>query len=301
MSFYHIVKFVKTSIDLTEAPFFHVPLKFKNFTVLESCIHVRQNKDCQGSMFWNDHLIYYIHQGKNIFGIGKQTYEVKAGELIVLPKSTMITYEKCGVAEEDFLYHGILFFLKEEFIIDFLKTANIQPVQVKERLQVYVQPAKERLLKFFESLLPYFDEPENIDEGLIRLKMLELLYDLASTDHSFLLQMMQLRKQPVNDLSHVLESNYLNPVSLKDLAYLSGRSLSSFKRDFQQIYHTSPAQWIKEKRLQKAKELLTMTNMSVTDVCHSTGFENITHFSKIFKEHFGAPPSFWKSRMSQPQ
>ncbi|WP_255654426.1 AraC family transcriptional regulator [Cohnella sp. REN36] len=41
----------------------------------------------------------------------------------------------------------------------------------------------------------------------------------------------------------------------------------------------------------KAKELLAETALSATDVCFSTGFENIAHFSKVFKERFGLPPS----------
>ncbi|MFG0217024.1 helix-turn-helix domain-containing protein, partial [Brevibacillus porteri] len=43
--------------------------------------------------------------------------------------------------------------------------------------------------------------------------------------------------------------------------------------------------------LDKAKDLLTNTSLSVTDVCFSTGFENVAHFSKVFKDRFVFPPS----------
>ncbi len=72
----------------------------------------------------------------------------------------------------------------------------------------------------------------------------------------------------------------MNPVSLHDLAYLSGRSLSA-------LYNTSPIKWIRNRRLDKVKELLTNTSLSVTDVCYSTGFENVTHFSRVFKDRVG--------------
>ncbi len=285
------MRYVKTPDQLTDAPFFHVPLKFKNFTVMESCVHIRNSK---GAMFLDEHMIYYVHKGKNIFGHGKMTYELNAGEMVVLPKSIMVTYDKYGSKDEDNLYQGLMIFLKDEFIAEFIKIASIKSVYTNEQVKITVKPVKERLLKFFESLFPYFNEPENIEEGLIRLKMLELLYDLTNIDKSFLLQLLQLRKQPVHDLSYVLENNYMNPVSLEDLAYLSGRSLSSFKREFQLIYNTTPAQWIREKRLNKAKELLSNTAMSVTDACYATGFENLTHFSRLFKEYFGIPPSHLK-------
>jgi len=52
-----------------------------------------------------------------------------------------------------------------------------------------------------------------------------------------------------------------------------------------------PSQWIRKKRLEKAQELLTSTTMTVTDICYTLGFENIAHFSRLFKSQFGYPPS----------
>ncbi len=59
---------------------------------------------------------------------------------------------------------------------------------------------------------------------------------------------------------------------------------------FRSIYHTSPARWIREKRLRKVREMLTATTMP-DDVCYSLVFENPTHFSCVFKQKFGVTPS----------
>ncbi len=48
--------------------------------------------------------------------------------------------------------------------------------------------------KFFESVVPYFGEPDNVDEGLLKLKMLELLYDVAATDKNLLHQLLQMKE-----------------------------------------------------------------------------------------------------------
>ena len=124
----------------------------------------------------------------------------------------------------------------------------------------------------------------------MRLKMLELFYDLTSTDKNLLQQLLQLKQQVYADIPVVMEENYANPVSLSDLAYLCGRSLSSFKRDFFAIYQMTPATWIREKRLAKAKEMLH-TGMPVKEVCFSLGFESPAHFSRLFKARFGKAPS----------
>ena len=108
--------------------------------------------------------------------------------------------------------------------------------------------------------------------------------------------MLQLRQPVKVDVRRVVEENYTSPISIKELAYLSGRSLSSFKRDFQSIYGVSPAKWIREKRLSKARQMLLSSQMSVADVAYSLGFENPTHFSRIFKQQYGASPSTFGNR-----
>ena len=120
---------------------------------------------------------------------------------------------------------------------------------------------------------------------------MELLYNVMDCSKNIFRQMLQLR-QPVRiDIHRVVEENYTSPISLEELAYLSGRSISSFKRDFQSIYGETPAKWIREKRLSKARQMLQSSRMSVADVAYSLGFENPTHFSRIFKQQYGLPPS----------
>ena len=107
-------------------------------------------------------------------------------------------------------------------------------------------------------------------------------------------------KQPVKaNLMEIVEENFATPITIEQLAYLSGRSLASFKRDFNAIYNMPPSDWIRIKRLNKAKEALANTNLSILDVCYIVGFENPSHFSRIFKEHFGYPPSAGRSRLSR--
>jgi AraC-like DNA-binding protein len=139
-------------------------------------------------------------------------------------------------------------------------------------------------------------EPDRINPGLIKIKLLELLFDLADADDKLLFQFLQIKRKEKRHITEIIEENLFNPVSLNDLAYLSGRSLSSFKRDFQSIYNTSPLQWIRNRRLDRAKELLANSSLSVTDVCFSTGFENVGHFSRVFKKRFGISPSMVRDR-----
>jgi len=53
------------------------------------------------------------------------------------------------------------------------------------------------------------------------------------------------------------------------------------------LFHTILAKWIHDKRLQKAKELLFSTPLTIADICYEIGYENVSHFARLFKSHFG--------------
>jgi transcriptional regulator GlxA family with amidase domain len=141
------------------------------------------------------------------------------------------------------------------------------------------------------SLEPFLHGIRTPQPGFIKIKMLELLFHLSDTGHQILAQVLDLRASTLTNITETVEENIMNTLSIEQLAAISGRSLSSFRRDFTAIYNMTPSQWIKSKRLEKAREMLSGTTMTVTDICYTTGFSHVAHFSRLFKSHFGFPPS----------
>ncbi len=260
-------------------------LKFKNFTAFASCTNV-YDTGIKGSMFLEDHLLLVVLDGRYTVKHNEQSYTVNKNEMVLLRKAIPIEYEKSG----DFM----LFFLNDNFLKDFIQGIKVYEKPEDELVPVSVITADKRLLGFVESLKPLMNEKKSVDENLIKLKMFELLYDLGNINRNLLLQLLQLNQQTRQNLDYVLENNYMNPVSLEDLAYLSGRSLSGFKREFSSKYNMPPSRWIRERRLTRAMELLTTTEITITDICFSLGFENVSHFSRLFKEHYGHSPSSYR-------
>ena len=64
----------------------------------------------------------------------------------------------------------------------------------------------------------------------------------------------------------------------------------AFRNKFKTIFGTTPKKWQNEKRLEKAKLLLEMTNDNVTEVCFKCGFENISWFIQSFKSKYKITP-----------
>ena len=256
-------------------------------SIIDQCIVTAGER---GTFFLEQHLLYVVLGGSVKLTCGRQTWTVSKNEMILLRRAQSVSYEKQG-SEETGLFESQLFAIIDELLKDFLTSQQVQIPQMTEELGAQVSPMSDRLVAYCWSLSPYFNDPSQVNPGLLRLKVMELLYNVMDCSKNIFRQMLQLRQPVKTDIHRVIEENYTSPISLDELAYLSGRSLSSFKREFQNIYGESPARWIREKRLSKAQQMLRSSSLSVADVAYSLGFENPTHFSRIFKQQYGYAPS----------
>ena len=80
-------------------------------------------------------------------------------------------------------------------------------------------------------------------------------------------------------------------LKLDEYAKMCHRSLSKFKRDFFNHYNTTPGKWLLEKRLDHAAKMVLSNNSNITQVAFECGFEDVSHFSRVFKTKFGVSPS----------
>jgi AraC-like DNA-binding protein len=79
-------------------------------------------------------------------------------------------------------------------------------------------------------------------------------------------------------------------MQLHEYARLCHRSLSSYKRDFQNTFGIAPGRWLLEKRLAHAAHLLLNSFKPIGDIMCESGFKNITHFARAFKKQYGSSP-----------
>jgi transcriptional regulator GlxA family with amidase domain len=82
-----------------------------------------------------------------------------------------------------------------------------------------------------------------------------------------------------------------NPLSLSSLAKSVNISLRQLERLFKSKLGTTPARYYLDLRLERARQLLKQTSMSVLQVAVSTGFTSASHFTQSYKKFFGHPPS----------
>jgi AraC-like DNA-binding protein len=147
--------------------------------------------------------------------------------------------------------------------------------------------------KYIESLLFYFDAPSLVDDEILVLKLKEIILLLAQTKNAPVIQQIlsQLFSPAAFAFKQIIEDNIFTHLSTEQLARLTKLSTSSFKREFKRIYNDTPANYFKNKRLEKAAELLLISDERITDISFNCGFSNLAHFSKCFHERFNRSPS----------
>ncbi|MCH7534949.1 MAG: helix-turn-helix transcriptional regulator [Bacteroidetes bacterium] len=149
---------------------------------------------------------------------------------------------------------------------------------------------------FVTSMMPYFDHPEMVNDDLLATKLQELIYIVSNSGkNAIATQIIGTLNTPEQiAFKKVVDSNVYNNLNLAELAFLTHRSESSFKRDFRKWYSDSPAKFFKTKRLEKAADLLHSTELQINHIAWKMGFDNPAHFSTSFLAHFGKSPKEYR-------
>ncbi|MDR7371179.1 AraC family transcriptional regulator [Flavobacterium aquidurense] len=144
------------------------------------------------------------------------------------------------------------------------------------------------------------DIPDSLSVFYFKIKAEELicltLKELFKRGHS---KVHALNENDVHKIyqvrDQVLSELHTSPV-LKDFANSIGMSESKFKRLFKQIFGDSFFSYYQKFRIREAARLLKENKMTVSEVGYSLGFSNLSHFAKVFEEHYAIKPKSFQKR-----
>ena len=144
---------------------------------------------------------------------------------------------------------------------------------------------------YFLSVVPYIESGKPLSKRLTSIKINEaiaLLLEMRPDLESFLFDFSDPHKQ---NLEEFMLKNFHYNAPIEHFARLSGRSLTSFKREFSDIFKTPPGTWLKDKRLSEAFYLIQKKRQKPQDIYLDLGFENLSHFYTSFKQKYGMTPA----------
>lgn len=157
--------------------------------------------------------------------------------------------------------------------------------------------------KYIEGLLFYFENPSLINEDILILKVKEIILLLSQTQNSESVQVIlsQLFSPTTYTFKQIIEANLFSQLNIDELAQLNNLSVSSFKREFAKIYHDTPANYIKIKKLEKAAQLLQVSDQRITEIAFDCGFNDLANFTKSFTSKYNISPTNYRQKMNNNQ
>jgi len=241
----------------------------------------------------NEFFVLFVLEGTVKFQSPNGLFYVEEGDCAIVNKGTYIMSE--GLSGESNCFKAYLFFFEREALEQFYFNHPPKDTNPAVNMRNILLIDSCKFIKTFMSgveLLFSKNYQDTWVEDLMNLKTRELLHYLAL--NNFSQEIHSMLYPSVSDdnyrLKEVVKNNYLSNLSIKELAFLSSMSLSSFKRKFIEIYKESPAKWIKEKRLEYAFKLMNTGNFKINEVAYKSGFDNPSTFSRLFKNKFGMTP-----------
>ncbi|MBW1295432.1 helix-turn-helix transcriptional regulator [Aquimarina litoralis] len=253
-----------------------------------SCVILKsvQHVDLQNERYLASHALTLVLNG----GL---RIETKEGDLSIVNKNQMILlprglYMISDIIPKNESFEAIVFFFDEEITDEFLRNFEISDTENSSSSIILEYDQNIRL--FTDTLITLYRNKNQ--HQFTKPKLLELLHliSISSKGEAFVNTLQQHKRRAKKDIKTFMGDNYDKPLDIEDYAYLTGRSISTFRRDFKSKFGVSPKKWLVQRRMEKAALLLKDTPNSVTAIAHQVGYENTSHFIKVFQNKFSLSP-----------
>lgn len=246
-----------------------------------------EDKFFKSDIMFDQHMLVWFLSGETKIVQGDATYIFGKGDIFLIPRNqlaTIINYPKDGEPHKTVVMH-----LSVDRLRDFYASRNIKSRPLRSQ-KIYSFKDHPLLQSCLASLIPYFDM-EDIPADIASIKITEAISILRTIDKDIDHVLANFEEPGKIGLVDYMEKNFMYNLPMEKFGYLTGRSLTTFKRDFKKAFSTTPQRWLTQKRLELAYYQLAEKKKKPLDVCYESGFENLSHFSFAFKKQFGLSPS----------
>ncbi|MFP4017245.1 MAG: helix-turn-helix domain-containing protein [Halanaerobiales bacterium] len=245
--------------------------------------------------------IYYLLEGERYYFIEDRTYRVRKGNLVLINKN--ILHRTIDTENPD--HERILIEFHENFLKPYSKeTKDISLYSIfKQKQFVYTLNVEEQL--WLENhLFKMIKEKKSKNKGYvsyIRLLLIELLIYFnrqLKIDSISIVEYPDPTHEKMAEIASFISKNYNSDLSLKNVASLFNYSSTYLSRTFKQVTGFSFVEYKNNIRIKEARKLLQQTDLNISDISSMVGYNNLTHFGRIFKEITNYSPLNYRKLMS---
>lgn len=242
----------------------------------------------------NKNTFSFLQEGTKEVFFDNSTYAIDNSQFLLMKSGNCLMTEK--LSSNSKYYRSILFFFSNEDVLKFVRKFRLETSNSKTLYSTYSFTYDSFIKRFVDSLLDISKLSKSIQENILNSKFEEImlyLIDLKGLD--FLYSLIDNSDNQNRKFVQTIESNRLNKLTIKELSFLSNMSVSTFKREFEKNFHSSPSKWFQDKRLEYSAFLLRSSSKRPSDIFEEIGYKNLSNFIQAFKIKFGVTPKQYQS------
>ncbi len=252
--------------------------------------------------------LYLITEGEAWVYHNQQKYLLKPGYMYLIPKFSVSRYH-CDTQMEQYY----ISFLDESE--NGLSVFDMLPFVYEAKASHFDKALFQRLLDLHPGRAILKADPKAYDN---RAELLSFNQNYSQAEdnrlvetHGILLQLVSRfissqypvkpkEKRPPNEFGLVLRYIHTHldkKLTVEQLAELQGLNCDYFSRQFLKVLGIRPLDYIINKRLERAKVLMTTSSLSLQEIADRVGIFDMYYFSRLFKSRFGVPPSRYRKQV----
>lgn len=240
------------------------------------------------------HTISFLQEGEKEIITDNNHVAINNSNFLIMRAGHCLMTEKFSSNQER--YSSLLLFFSHQSVLEFVKKHEIQ-LSLTEPAETTTAVSYDNFIRTFTlSLRDLMGLAPALKIKILAIKFEELMLYLIARDGTGLLEsLLNTHDQRNFDFVKVVEANKYNKLTLKQLAFLSNMSVSTFKRAFEKRYQESPIKWFHDQRLAYAAYLLRSEARRPSDIYLETGYESLSNFTQAFKAKYGITPKQYQT------
>lgn len=228
----------------------------------------------------DNHELVLVIRGEGEISIEKKSFSVRAGDLVCFRSG--IEHSLRVLREPCMEFYGVHF-------------SPVQPGEMLPIPDVMHLESAHRLESLFREIHDLRREKGPLYEWQQNLRMEQALCEICQT--------LSQKNAPSDTLRirRMLAALHADPFrswTTEELQRQTGLKRTQLHRSFRSITGTTPHQYLIQLRLERARELLLETTLSVGEIAERCGFQDAFYFSRCFRAHFGASPRGYRTQYS---
>ncbi|MEM9887019.1 MAG: AraC family transcriptional regulator [Bacteroidota bacterium] len=235
------------------------------------------------------HAISFVLQGKQRIETPDGNFtSVSAGQIAFFKRGI---YTVSDLLSENAVFSSFHIFLEDRLLQKIFQQHRIRVLGVGK--PIFTIPSSTYILHYIQSFQALSECLAVLSPEVVTAKIEELFAFLLAKDvaGTFSLALEKWQQKESNNLRTLMENHFDKAFSIEDYAYLTGRSVATFRREFKLKFGTSPRKWITQQRMEKAQELLQQNSWKVHQVANQVGYENASYFIQEYKKMYGYTPA----------